>query len=230
MPHLRLRNGSWKRPLGSSDVCRAVQTSLELGAQATILVREHCLRHDDARCRQAHRGDILPHVPTLGAGQASASSGPPNAAPMRLPRSDRQCQPERRHKRWTGSEREVGGPRRGRVTARTCASRRYRGRVCSEDSQCHNYAGYFCAGDAGWWLSGGEGTGRRCHSLWPPCCNWTSSVARSPISSCLTLQGTALSTLTPRSPTLVFGSRARVPPLSLAFAQLSKTTFALQHR
>lgn len=65
----------------------------------------------------------------------------------------------RRHKRWTGSEREAGGPRRGRVTARICASRRYRGRVCSEDDQCHNHAGYFCAGDAGWWLSGGEGTG-----------------------------------------------------------------------
>lgn len=47
------------------------------------------------------------------------------------------------------------------MTARTCASRRYRGRVCSEDDQCHNHAGYFCAGDAEWagGLADGGGEG-----------------------------------------------------------------------
>ena len=46
--------------------------SLELEAPATVLVLVHCSRDDDARCRQALPRNILPLVPTLGAGQASA--------------------------------------------------------------------------------------------------------------------------------------------------------------
>lgn len=145
----------------------------------------------------ASQGNMLPHVPTLGAQQASrgrwAKRRPNEALAQRPPAPGRKAL-----KTLACSEYEGGGDGSGRVTASRCASGRYRGRVCSEDDQCHKHAGYFCVGDAGWagGLAGGGGE-RRCNSLGRSAAPGTSSVGRSHTSSCLTPQESRAFTLSP---------------------------------
>lgn len=104
---------------GRSPKVASLTVSLELEAQATVLVRVHCSRHADARCRQARRGSILPLVPTLGASQASVQSGPVGA-PMRLSRRGCLCALARRRGRLTGSECRPAALRRESDSSNMC--------------------------------------------------------------------------------------------------------------
>lgn len=99
------------------------------------------------------------------------------------------------------------------MTARTCAARRYRGRVRVGDDQCHNHAGYFCAGDAGRPVAALLQLDLIGRSLLPHLKPHASG-DRSPHSCPPALLPSAL--LPSRSPTLVFGLRVRCEiPLSL---------------
>lgn len=193
--HPQLRNGPEEEHLRWPDACRAVQTSLELRAWARVLVREHWTlhrrRHDDGRCRQAHLGDMLRHVPTLGAGQASARSGP---VPRRSNEASAQRRPVPAREAsqtldWQRAQGRGCSPRSDRLEhvrrgaiecegARATAKTRTRASVLPlRTSSVTAMQVIFVPGMQAGGLAEGRGRGRRClaaircHSQRPPCCN-----------------------------------------------------------
>lgn len=195
-----------------------------------VLVRPHCSRHDDGPLPPgASKGNILPHVPTLGAGQASreqwAKRRPNEALAQRPPVPAREALQTLDWQRVRGRQ-----PwKRESDSSNMCVKALLRASMLCGRPVSQSCRLFLCRGcRLVQWLSGRRRGKALLFAAAALLTRLHRSVAPSHTSLCLTLQGIVLPHFhasTPRSPTLVSWF-ARVIPPSLATARLRKTITA----